>query len=95
MKKPNQHIGSTLDSFLEEENMLEEVNAAAIKKVLAWQLQQAMEEREVSKSELARRLITSRAAINRLLDPGNVSINLTTMDKAARALGKRLFIHLE
>ncbi|MDL2226661.1 helix-turn-helix domain-containing protein [Deltaproteobacteria bacterium OttesenSCG-928-M10] len=91
----NKHIGSSLDSFLSEEGLLNEVTATAAKRVLAWQLQQAMEEKELSKSELARQLDTSRAAVNRLLDPENVSVNLQTMDKAARALGKRLVIHLE
>jgi len=91
----NKHIGSSLDSFLSEEGLLNEVTATAAKRVLAWQLQQAMEEKELSKSELARQLDTSRAAVNRLLDPENVSVNLQTMDKAARALGKRLIIHLE
>lgn len=91
----NKHIGSSLDSFLSEEGLLNEVAATAAKRVLAWQLQQAMEEKELSKSELARQLDTSRAAVNRLLDPENVSVNLQTMDKVARALGKRLVIHLE
>ena len=91
----NKHIGSSLDSFLSEEGLLNEVTATAAKRVLSWQLQQAMEEKELSKSELARQLDTSRAAVNRLLDPDNVSVNLQTMDKAARALGKRLVIHLE
>ena len=91
----NKYIGSSLDSFLSEEGLLNEVTATAAKRVLAWQLQQAMEEKELSKSELARQLDTSRAAVNRLLDPENVSVNLQTMDKAARALGKRLVIHLE
>ncbi len=91
----NKHIGSPLEIFLSEEGLLNEVTATAAKRVLAWQLQQAMEEKELSKSELARQLDTSRAAVNRLLDPENVSVNLLTMDKAARALGKRLVIHLE
>ncbi|MDR1085379.1 MAG: helix-turn-helix domain-containing protein [Deltaproteobacteria bacterium] len=91
----SKHIGSSLGSFLSEEGLLNGVTAAAAKRVLAWQLQQAMEEKELSKSELARQLDTSRAAVNRLLDPENVSVSLQTMDKAARALGKRLVIHLE
>jgi hypothetical protein len=91
----NKYIGSSLDSFLAEEGTLNEVTATAAKRVLSWQLQQAMEEKALNKSELARQLDTSRAAVNRLLDPENVSVNLQTMDKAARALGKRLVIHLE
>lgn len=96
MKKntDNPHRGSSFDSFLQDEGMYDEVNAKAVKKVLAWQLAQALEKKNVTKTELASRMQTSRAAVNRLLDPENSSLNLQTMEKAARALGKKLAIQL-
>jgi hypothetical protein len=93
-KNSNPHRGSNFDEFLLEEGLYEEVNARAVKKLLAWQLSQALDEIGLTKTELAARMRTSRAAVNRLLDPDNFSLNLSTMDKAARALGKRLDIHL-
>jgi hypothetical protein len=93
-KTRNSHRGSSFDSFLQDEGMYEEVNAKAVKKVLAWQLGQALEKGKVTKTELASRMRTSRAAVNRLLDPDNPSLNLRTMGKAARALGKKLAIQL-
>ena len=96
MKKSNgnPHRGSSFESFLEEEGMYDDVNARAIKKVIAWQLSDALEKEKLTKTELASRMRTSRAAVNRLLDPENPSLNLQTMGKAARALGKRLAIQL-
>lgn len=96
MKKnrKNPHRGSSFDSFLQDEGIYEEVNAKAVKKVLAWQLAQALDKEKLTKTELAARMRTSRAAVNRLLDPDNPSLNLQTMEKAARALGKRLTIQL-
>ncbi len=93
-KNANPHRGSDFDEFLLEEGLYEEINARAVKKLLAWQLSQALDETGLTKTELAARMRTSRAAVNRLLDPDNFSLNLSTMDKAARALGKRLDIHL-
>lgn len=93
-KNSNPHRGSDFDDLLLEESLYEEVNAKAVKKLLAWQLSQALDETGLTKTELASRMHTSRAAVNRLLDPDNFSLNLATMDKAARALGKRLDIHL-
>jgi DNA-binding Xre family transcriptional regulator len=93
-KTKNPHRGSSFDSFLQDEGMYEEVNAKAVKKVLTWQLEQALAKEKVTKTELAARMHTSRAAVNRLLDPDNPSLNLQTMEKAARALGKKLAIQL-
>ncbi len=93
-KAKSPHRGSSFDSFLQDEGMYEEVNAKAVKKVLAWQLAQALEKKSVTKTELASRMHTSRAAVNRLLDPDNPSLNLQTIEKAARALGKKLTIQL-
>jgi len=90
----NQHLGDTLDDFLEEDGMLAEVEAVAIKRVIAFQIEQLMNEQKLSKSEMARRMQTSRAAVDRLLDPGNESATLTTLEKAALALGKRLEVAL-
>ncbi len=92
--KPTNHSGSTFDSFLEEEGIREEVEAVAIKRVLAWQLSQAMQEQQKTKQAMARQLRTSRSQLDRLLDPQNVSVTLDTIARVARALGKRLIIRV-
>jgi antitoxin HicB len=92
MKK--EHLGSTLDDFLVEEGRLAEAEAIAAKRVLAFQIAALMEEQKLSKAELARRMNTSRAAVDRLLDVDNGSATLATLDKAALALGRRLRIEL-
>jgi len=94
MKKRNKHIGSSLDDFLKEEGVLEETRAAVLKETLAWQVQQAMEKEKISKAEMARRMKTSRAALDRLLDPGNASVTLQTLTRAAHAVGRDLRIEL-
>jgi antitoxin HicB len=86
----NKHKGSSFDSFLEEENLLENAEAVAIKRVLAHELKKMMQEKHVNKTEMASRLHTSRAALDRLLDPHNTSITLNTLVKAAHILGKKL-----
>ncbi len=88
------HTGSTFDSFLEEERIREEVDAVAIKRVIAWQLSEAMKAGKVSKKAMAERLGTSRSQLDRLLDPQNSSVHLQTIAKAARAVGKRLRIEM-
>ena len=88
------HIGSNFDQFLAGEGLLEEVEAIAVKRVLAYQINEMMKEQNLSKAEMARRMNTSRAALERLLDPENRSVTLHTMDKAARSLGKRLQLRL-
>ena len=88
------HSGSSFDSFLEEEGIREEVEAVAIKRVLAWQLSQEMQQQNKSKQAMARDLQTSRSQLDRLLDPRNVSISLGTMARAARVLGKSLVIRI-
>ena len=94
MKKRNKHIGSSLEEFLKEEGVLEETRAVALKETLAWQVQQAMEKDKISKVEMARRMKTSRAALDRLLDPGNASVTLQTLSRAAHAIGRNLCIEL-
>jgi antitoxin HicB len=93
-RKRTDHSGSTFDSFLEEAGIREEVEAVAIKRVLAWQLEQAMHEQQKTKQAMAKQLRTSRSQLNRLLDPQNVSVTLDTITRAARALGKRVIIHI-
>jgi antitoxin HicB len=94
MKKLSKHVGSSLDDFLREEGILEETRAVALKETLAWQIQQAMEKGKISKVEMARRMQTSRAALDRLLDPGNASVTLQTLSRAAHAIGRGLRIEL-
>ena len=93
-KKANPHVGSDFEDFLREEGRLEESTALAIKRVLAWQFQQAMIKADVSQAEMARRMHTSRAVIRRLLDANASSITLSTISKAANALGKNLRLKL-
>jgi antitoxin HicB len=92
MKKKN--IGSTFDSFLREEGVYEEVSANAIKRVVARQVEAAMEQKGLSKTEMARRMHTSRAALDRLLDPENAAITLSTLQKAAAVVGREIRLEL-
>jgi antitoxin HicB len=93
-KQGVQHTGSTLDSFLEEEGIREEVEAVAVKRVLAWQLTEAMRKKKKTKQALARQLNTSRSQLDRLLDPENISVSLDAIARAAKALGKRVIIRI-
>ena len=88
------HIGSSFDDFLEDEGLLEEATEVAIKRVLAWQIEQAMKEKKLTKVEMARRMKTSRSQLDRLLDPRRTHVKLHTMQRAAAAIGKRLKIEL-
>jgi predicted XRE-type DNA-binding protein len=90
----NSSIGSSFDDFLVEEGISDEVEAGAIKKLIAYQLQEAIEKEQLSKTALAARLETSRAAVDRLLDPDNESITLLTLKKAANVLGRKLRLEL-
>ena len=90
-----QHIGSNFDDFLQEEGILEEVNAVAVKRVLTWQIAQAMKEQNLTKTALAEKMHTSRASLNRLLDEEDTSLTLTTLTSAANALGKQIKIELQ
>jgi antitoxin HicB len=92
MKKKN--IGSSFDSWLHEEGIYEEVSATAIKRVLARQLEAAMKQKRFSKAEMARRMHTSRAALNRLLDPDNDALTLSTLQKAATVIGREIRLEL-
>ncbi len=88
------HSGSSFDSFLEEEGLLEHAEAVAIKRVLAWQLQRAMNQKQVTKKHMAERLRTSRTQVDRLLNPSYVGVSLEAVAKAARAVGKRIRVEI-
>ena len=88
-------IGSDFDDFLREEGIFEEVEAGAIKKVVASMIEQALVENHLTKSEMARRMGTSRTQLDRLLDPKNRSVTLTTIVKAAKAIGKKISISFD
>jgi antitoxin HicB len=88
------HIGGDFDDFLRDEGILDEAEAIAAKRVIAYQIGQEMQRAHISHSELARRMKTSRSAVDRLLDPANPSVTLVTLERAASAVGKRLKIQL-
>jgi len=90
----NRHIGNSFDDFLQEEGILAATEATAVKRVIAFQIQEEMKERHISKSALARMMQTSRSSLDRLLDPENASVTLLTMESAALALGRRLKVQL-
>ena len=90
----NKHIGGRFDDFLKEEGILSEAQTAAVKRVIAYQLAQEMKRNKISKSALALKMKTSRASLDRLLDPTNSSVTLQTLERAAHALGKTLIIEL-
>ncbi|MFP5461227.1 MAG: XRE family transcriptional regulator [Gammaproteobacteria bacterium] len=92
--KRNPHIGSTLDDFLQEDGSYDEVQAIAVKRVLAFQVEASMKNAGLTKAEMARRMRTTRAQLDRLLDPDNPSTTLQTLVRAAGAVGKRLRISL-
>ncbi len=90
----NPYIGSDFDDFLEEEGLVEEVSAAALKRVIAWQIAQAMKSQKVTKKTLAERMHTSRTAVDRALDQNDPGMTLATLASAARALGQRVEVRL-
>jgi hypothetical protein len=85
----NSHIGSTFESFLQEDGIADKVNAAAVKRVLAWQIEEAMKQQGISKNRMAKHMRTSRAYLDRFLDPYNDKVQLDTMQGAAAAIGRR------
>lgn len=94
LRKKNPRRGSTFDDFLREEGIHAEVTAKAVKKVIAWQIAQAMKEEGVTKAVMVRRMKTSKSQLDRLLDPGNQSVTLRTVARAGAVLGKRVRIEL-
>jgi antitoxin HicB len=94
MTLKKKHVGTDFDEFLEQESMLSDTTATAVKRVIAWQIEKEMKAHKLTKTELAQRMHTSRAAVNRLLDAGDTSLTLMTLAGVATALGKRLKIEL-
>lgn len=92
MKKQN--IGSDFDDFLTEDGLLEEATAVAVKRVIAWQIEQEMLAQKITKTAMAKKMRTSRASLNRLLDENDTSLTLTTLAGAAAALGRRIKLEL-
>lgn len=90
----NKHIGSSFDDFLNDDGLIEEVSAGALKRVIAWQLAEAMKAQKVSKKALAERMHTSRTAVDRALDGNDAGMTLATLASAARALGQRVEVRL-
>ena len=86
----DKHIGSSFDDFLQEEDLMAVAEATALKRILAYQIKQEMELRNISKTALAKKMKTSRSSVDRLLDPNNSSITLLTLESVAVALGKKL-----
>lgn len=93
-KRKNLHIGGRFEDWLKDEGVYEEATTAAIKKVVAWQIQQAMQEQNLTRTEMARRIETSRVQLNRLLDPKSDSVTLATLSRAAAVVGRRLRLDL-
>lgn len=94
MSKKNRNRGSAFSEFLKEEGTYEETTAIAVKRVLAWQLEQAMEKEQLSKNQMAKRMKTSRSQLDRILDPDNPKIQLDTIMKAAAVLGREVRVEL-
>jgi len=88
------HIGSNFDEFLRKDGLLDDAESVAVKRVIAFEIAREMERANISQAELARRMHTSRSAVQRLLDPANPSVTLVTLERAASAVGKRLTVRL-
>jgi hypothetical protein len=93
-RKANPHIGSDFDEFLREEGIYDQVRAVAVKRVLAYDLERNMQRAQLTKTDMAKRMGTTRAQLDRLLNPENPSTTLQTLVKAAGAVGKRVKISL-
>lgn len=94
MAKRNPHIGSDFDDFLSDEGLLEGTTALALKRVIAWQLDEARKARGLSKKAMAERMNTSRAQLDRILDADDASLTLETLSRASRAVGCRVSVAL-
>jgi antitoxin HicB len=92
-KKRKKHMGSSIDYFLKDEGIFEESQAQAIKEVVAWQLEEAMKKKKISKNRMAALLRTSRTQVDRLLNPKN-DITLSSLQRAAAMVGRRVMIEL-
>jgi len=94
MTGTHKNLGGSFNDFLEEEGILEECTETAIKRVLAWQIEQEMKKNNLSKSAMARKMKTSRSSLDRILDPVNESVTLLTLKKAAHAVGRTVKLEL-
>ena len=94
MRTNNPHVGSSFDAFLAEDGILEDVSAVAVKRVIAWQIAEAMKNEGITKTALAERMHTSRAQLNRVLDAEDTGLTLDTLSRAASALGYRVKVDL-
>ncbi len=90
----NPHTGSSFDDFLKEEGLYEECTATAIKRVIAWQLEQEIQRQNLTKSAMAKRMHTSRSQLDRLLNPETTGVSLETMQRPASVIGRELRIEL-
>lgn len=90
----NPHEGSSFDDFLKEDSIYEACTAIALKRVLAWEIQKAMKEQNLTKTEMAKRMETSRSQLDRLLDPEKTGVSLETIGRAASVIGRELQISL-
>jgi antitoxin HicB len=95
MARSNPHTGSRFEEFLKDEGIFDEVQAKALKRVLAEQLEESMQDENLTKLQMAKRMATSRSQLDRVLDPENVSVQLDTLIKAARAVGKEVEIKIK
>ena len=95
MARRNPHAGSSFDEFLKQEDIFDEVHAKALKRALAEQIEESMAAANLSKVRMAELMATSRSQLDRVLDPDNVSVQLDTLIKAARAVGKTVEITLK
>jgi antitoxin HicB len=94
MNSRNPHRGSSFEDFLKEEGIHQAATVHALKRVLTWQLERAMKAQGITKMEMAKRMGTSRAHLDRLLDPDNDKVQLDTVQRAAAAVGRRLHLEL-
>jgi antitoxin HicB len=92
--KKNIHRGTTLESFLKEEGIFDEASAIVAKESIAWQLQQAMKKRKITKKQLAELMDTSRTQVDRILDPKAGNVTLETLQRAAKIVGRELRVEL-
>jgi antitoxin HicB len=95
MESHNKHLGTSLDDFLQEEGILEQTEAVALKRMIAYQISELLKRENITQTELAKRMNTSKAAISRLLNPINAAVTLQTLLKAAHALGKKINFSLD
>lgn len=95
MARSNPHTGSRFDDFLKDQGIFDEVQARALKRALAEQLEESMQDEKLTKLQMAKRMATSRSQLDRVLDPDNVSVQLDTLIKAARAVGKEVEIKIK